>query len=268
MDDNQIFKNWEIFKNLLLSTKRNGIENIVKWLDESDFKFAPASTQYHNCIRGGLLAHSLQVYYHMYDFNNLIQFFDLQNDTIIITALLHDVCKIDTYNTSYRNTKNEEGQWVKVPYFTVDEKLPFGHGEKSVYLLLKHGLETTMIEDMMIRSHMGSFRDNQYLNDVSHRFSKCPQSIVLHFADMLSTYTTESPDLPGRFKEKLLGRNISEDVIEYNKSKIVVIDGQQYTLAPSNASVDNLKIIEVKSLENGILKSYKVYSPHGDGLPF
>ena len=109
MEDQQIFEKWEEFKRILKSTNREGIDSIIKWLDESDFKVAPASTQYHSSIKGGLLLHSLQVYYHMYDFNNLIQFFDIPNDTIAIVALLHDVCKVDSYNVSYRNTKNENG---------------------------------------------------------------------------------------------------------------------------------------------------------------
>ena len=264
MDDKQIFNNWEQFKELLKSTNREGIEEIIKWLDESDFKFAPASTQYHNSFKGGLLTHSLDVYYHMYDFSNLIEFFDLPKDTIIITALLHDVCKIDTYDTSYRNVKNEEGQWTKVPYFTVNEAIPYGHGEKSVMLLQYKGLKLNLIEIMMIRNHMSAFRDNQYLNDVSHRFSKCPQSLILHFADMLSTYTNESNDLQKRFKEKLLGRNINE-CLQKLKESIIKIDNMEYKLAPENALVDDKQIIIVKDSEG---KEYKVYSPYKDGLPF
>lgn len=265
MEDKQIFEKWEEFKSLLKSTNREGIENIITWLDESDFKFAPASTQYHSSMRGGLLYHSLQVYYHMYDFSNLIQFFGLTPDTIIITALLHDVCKVDTYTVSYRNVKQEDGNWVKMPYFTVDEQIPYGHGEKSVWLLNKKGLKTTVIEDMMIRSHMGAFRDNQYLNDVSHRFSKCPQSLILHFADMLSTYTTESSDLQQRYKDQLLGRNINECLQELNKPKIIKYNGVEYQIAPDNIEADGTKIIPL-ILEDGT--SINVYAPYGDGLPF
>ena len=269
MEDKQIFDNWEIFKDLLKSTNRNGINEVIDWLDKSDFKFAPASTQYHNCFKGGLLAHSLDVYYHMYDFENLINFFDLPKESIIITALLHDVCKIDTYETSYRNAKNEEGQWVKVPYYTVNESIPYGHGEKSVMLLQYKGLEMNLIEIMMIRNHMGAFRDNQYLNDVSHRFSKCPQSLILHFADMLSTYTNESNDLQKRFKEKLLGRNINECLQKLNKKdKIINIDGMEYELAPEDSIVDNEKIIEMIVSRGENIYKYKVYAPHADGLPF
>lgn len=264
MEDKQIFEKWEEVKTLLKETKREGIEEVIKWLDESDFKFAPASTQYHANYKGGLLEHSLQVYYHMYDFNNLINFFDLPRDTIIITSLLHDVCKIDTYEVSYRNTKNEQGEWIKVPYYTVKDGIPLGHGEKSVMLLQYKGLKLNMIEIMMIRSHMGAFRDNQFLNDISHRFSVCPQSIVLHFADMLATYTTESEDLQTRYKEKLLGRNINECLQELSKPKIVKIDNMEYKLAPENAEIDGVKIITINTTNGPI----KVYSPNGDGLPF
>lgn len=268
MEDKEIFEKWEQFKDLLKSTNREGIENVIKWLDETDFKFAPASTQYHSSEKGGLLKHSLNVYYHMYDFDNLIKFFDLPEDGIILTALLHDVCKVQTYETSYRNTKNEEGQWIKVPYYTVNDLMPYGHGEKSVILLLMQGLKLNHIECMMIRSHMGSFRDNQYLNDVSHRFSKCPQSIVLHFADMLSTYTTESPDLQNRYKEKLIGYNITNCLEELNKPRTIQIDGMEYKLAPEDAEVDNVKVIEMMVANGEHTYKYKVYAPHADGLPF
>lgn len=265
MEDKEIFNNWEEYKNLLKSTNREGIDNIIKWLDETDFKFAPASTQYHSSEKGGLLKHSLNVYYHMYDFENLLKFFDLKEDNIIITALLHDVCKVQTYETSYRNVKNEEGQWVKAPYYTVNDMMPYGHGEKSVILLLMYGLKLSHLECMMIRNHMGAFRDNQYLNDVSHRFSKCPQSLVLHYADMLSTYTSESQDLPKRFKDKILGHNINECLKELNKPKTIKYNGIEYKIASENDIVDNKKIIPL-ILEDGT--SINVFAPHGDGLPF
>ena len=271
MEDQQIFEKWEEFKRILKSTNREGIDEVIKWLDESDFKVAPASTQYHSSIKGGLLLHSLQVYYHMYDFNNLIQFFDIPNDTIAIVALLHDVCKVDSYNVSYRNTKNENGEWIKVPYYTMDEKIPYGHGEKSVMLLQYYGLKLNFTEIMMIRSHMGAFRDNQYLTDISHRFSKCPQTLLLHFADMLSTYTTESADLQKRYKEKITpaGRNINEHLQNLNKPKTINIGGTEYKLAPEDAVVDNEKIIEMMVNQNGTdkIKTVKVYAPYGDGLP-
>ena len=271
MEEQKIEEMWKEFKTILLNTKRKGIENIINWLEnETDFKTAPASTQYHSSIKGGLLYHSLQVYYHMYDFNNLLQIFDLSNETVAITALLHDVCKTNTYDVSYRNTKNEEGNWIKVPYYTVNESIPYGHGEKSVMLLQYYGLELSLIEIMMIRSHMGAFRDNQQIPEVSKRFSICPQSIVLHFADMLSTYTTESNDLQKRFKDKINGRNVNEWLENLNKPKTINIGGTEYLLAPEDAIVDNEKIVEKIVNPDGTDKfiKVKVYTPYGDGLPF
>ena len=115
MEDNQIQELWNEYKNLLLSTKRENIEKLVQWLDESDFKFAPASTQYHNAFKGGLLQHSINVYNAMHDFGHWLEFLDIPEESVIITALLHDICKVYCYEVSMRNTKNEQGQWVQVP---------------------------------------------------------------------------------------------------------------------------------------------------------
>ena len=103
---------------------------------------------------------------------------------------------------------------------------------------------------------------------VSHRFSKCPQSLILHYADMLSTYTTESLDLQNRFKEKILGKNITECIEELNKPSTIQIDGMEYKLAPEDAEVDNVKVIEMMVANGEQIYKYKVYAPHADGLPF
>lgn len=215
MEDQKIFEQWELFKDLLKSTQRPGVENVIKWLDNSDFKFAPASTQYHNDFRGGLLNHSLNVYNILSkDLGFLTEYFELPQDTIILTTLLHDVCKVNFYNTSYRNTKNEEGQWIKVPYYTVEDQQPWGHGEKSVIELLKNGLILNDIEISMIRNHMG-FSEDEKISMVSHCFSKYPQCLVLYFADMIATYIPESKDLPSSFRQKLIGDSITTSLILY-----------------------------------------------------
>lgn len=271
MDDKQIFDCWETYKELLKKTNRPGIDAVIKWLDESDFKFAPASTKYHNSFKGGLLKHSLDVYYHMYDFKNLLAFFDLQEDTIILTSLLHDVCKVDCYNIDYRNSKNEEGQWIKVPYYTWGESKPYGHGHKSIILLLQLGLQLNDIEIAMIMNHMGFSNtvSDKESNRVSALFSACPQCLVLHYADELATYTTESTDLQTRFKQKLGGRNITECLQIQHQKQTIVVDGFEYKLAPQDSEVDGQKIITVPQVNQlGVKVDVKVYAPHGDGLPF
>lgn len=265
MEDKQIFDMWETYKSLLKSTNREGIDSLIKWLDESDFKFAPASTKYHNAKRGGLLEHSLNVYYYMYDFQSHIQFMNISNETIIITALLHDICKTYFYITDYRNVKNEQGEWVKAPYFTVKDQFPFGHGEKSVCLIQNH-IKLTGVEKMMIRFHMGFSKDDPM--SVSNAFSMYPECLLLSFADQICTYVPESVDLKPEWKNKLLGRNLTESLQILSKPKEIEISGTKYTLAPEDAVVDGEKVVEMMVTQGEKIFKYKVFAPHGDGLPF
>ena len=262
MTDEQIQKNWETYVELLRSTKREGIEDLIAWIDKSDFKLAPASTKYHNDFRGGLLAHSLNVYYIMYDFINYITYFNIPADSIIIASLLHDICKVYFYKVEMGNSKNEQtGQWEKVPYYTVKDRFPIGHGEKSIIIVQKY-IKLTAVEVAMIRNHMGFCRDNEM--DVSNLFSMYPESLLLHFADQLATYIPESKDLDNTLKQMFIGRNISESLDLLNKRDNIIIEGTSYKLALPNATVDNKTIIELDY--NG--QKVKVFSPHGDGLPF
>lgn len=268
MEDKEIFNSWETFKDLLKSTQRPNITNLIDWLDRTDFKFAPASIRYHNCFRGGLLKHSLDVYYTMQDFQIFSDFFDLPKDTLIITALLHDICKVNCYEVSYRNTKNENGEWVRVPYYTWNEQEPIGHGAKSVMLINEFGVALNKIERAMIVNHMG-FSNGEDSNRVSNLFSKCPQSLLLHWADEACTFIKESDDLPKRFKDKFVSNNITQSL---NTLKdCVVIDGVMFKKAPENSVVDNTRIIEVLlNNEDGTTKAVKVYKDINvaDGLPF
>lgn len=264
MEDKQIFEKWEEFKALLKSTNREGITEFIKWLDSTDFKFAPASTQYHNSFKGGLLAHSLNVYYAMYDFGSMLDFLEIPQESIIITALLHDICKIDCYTVSYRNTKNENGEWIKVPYYQFDEVEPLGHAEKSIMYIYEHGLTLTKVERAMIRNHMG-FTVNDDERRVNKLFRICPQSLVLSYADMLATFVTEGYDMPERFKQKMIGRNIGESLkLLKEKQTKIVVDGTEYKLAPTDSVVDDEKIITIHYNGNAV----KVYAPYKDGLPF
>ena len=266
MEDNQIQELWNQYKELLLSTNRPNIENLVNWLEnDTDFKVAPASTQYHCSFRGGLLQHSLNVYYATKDFQHWIDMFEIKEDTLIITALLHDICKANCYNVSMRNTKNESGQWVQVPFYTYDEQLPWGHGDKSVILILQHGVYLDNVEISMIRNHMG-FSSSDDERRVSKLFRLCPQSVLLHCADLEATMMMESFDGPQRFIDKMLGKNIVEslEILNNDKLKTINILGTEYSIAPQNAIVDDKTVIEIPY--NG--SKIKVYSPFNDGLPF
>lgn len=199
MEAKKIEQMWEEYKNLLLSTKRQGIEQLIDWLNKSDFKIAPASTKYHGSYEGGLIEHSLTVYKEAIRFTDLIELFKIPKDSLIITSLLHDVCKVNYYKQDMRNVK-ENGTWIKKPYYTVDDYFPIGHAEKSV-IIIQQFIKINEIEIAMIRNHMGAFKDD--MNCVSQLFSKYPESLVIHMADMIATYVIESPDMLDEFKNRL-----------------------------------------------------------------
>ena len=191
---------WKLYSDLLLSTKRPGIKQLVEWLNNSDFKIAPASTRYHNCCEGGLLQHSINVYNELLRQKDLIKLLNIPWDTLIITALLHDICKVNYYKMDVRNVK-KNGTWVQEPYYTVDDLYPIGHGEKSI-IIAQEFIKLTDVEVAMIRNHMGGFVDNSYFSS-SALFNKYPESLLLHMADMRATYIVESPGMLEQFKEGL-----------------------------------------------------------------
>ena len=126
----------EIIK-LLKSTNREGIDKVIEFMEKSDF--FTASTRFHGAYEGGLAAHSFKVYEILkYKIKNNIEDIQVPEESIIISALLHDICKANYYKTDYRNAKNSFGEWEKVPYYTIDDTIPYGHGEKSVMMLTEY----------------------------------------------------------------------------------------------------------------------------------
>ena len=196
----QKLTDWDIYKNLLLSTKRKGIENLIQWLDNSDFKVAPASTRYHSNHEGGLLEHSLNVYNECIRQKDLIKLFNIPQDTLIITSLLHDICKVNYYKMDVRNVK-KNGAWVQEPYYTLDDMFPMGHAEKSI-IIAQQFIQLSDVEIAMIRAHMGGFVSDNYFSP-SAVYNKYPEAIVLHNADLIATYVLESPGMLEEFKEHL-----------------------------------------------------------------
>lgn len=177
----------EKFIELLKSTNREGIDNLIAFLEKTDFFTTPASTRFHNSFEGGLLAHSLNVYTAL---KKLVSD-EWSEDTIIIVALLHDICKINTYKVDYRNKKDESGTWVKEPYYTTDDMMPLGHGEKSV-MLISEFIKLTKEELYAIRWHMGGFEPKENYNYISNAFSKYPLAVYTHMADLMATYILEN----------------------------------------------------------------------------
>lgn len=164
------------------NVKRDGADKLLAYLETTDFFTAPASTKYHLACDSGLVQHSINVY---------SRFNCDDAESRAICALLHDVCKANYYTVSTRNVKNEQtGQWEKVPFYSVDDQLPYGHGEKSVYIISGF-MKLTRDEAMAIRWHMGAYEGEKAWNNVSAAFEKYPLAFNLHIADMQATYVDE-----------------------------------------------------------------------------
>lgn len=172
--------------------KREGIDDLLNYLETTDFYEAPASTKYHGAYKGGLLEHSINVF-EMLSGSLSYASPKYSKETIALVSLFHDLCKANFYSVEMRNSRNENGQWVKVPYYSTKDQYPFGHGEKSVYLLMKY-LKLTDEEALAIRWHMGGFTDSVKGGSysLSDAFSSSELALELHIADMRASYILES----------------------------------------------------------------------------
>ena len=176
--------------------KREGADKLLAFLtsESCDFFTAPASTRYHGNFEGGLLQHSLNVYDCLCDILNRPRMKEMygisySDESIAIAALMHDLCKINFYKTSYKNVKNEFGRWESVPYYTIEDTLPYGHGEKSVYILSGY-MRLTRDEAFAIRYHMG-FSGTEDPGNVGRALEMFPLAYALCMADMEAAYFME-----------------------------------------------------------------------------
>lgn len=179
---------------------RPGADKLLAWIESSDFFTAPASTRFHLSSPGGLLEHSLHVFERMKaicanEATITPGFNEPSMETIAICGLLHDICKANFYAVEMRNRKNDQGRWEQYPFYVVDDELPYGHGEKSVYIISGF-MRLSREEAMAIRWHMG-FSDNDFQGggySVGNAFDKFPLAVLLHIADLQATYLDETGD--------------------------------------------------------------------------
>lgn len=178
----------EFEKTARAHVKREGLEDLLAWLANTDFYTAPASSRFHGSHEGGLVIHSLNVFRRLKD---LVGFYDDGNisyESQAIVALFHDLCKVNYYKVSTRNVKNEKtGQWEKKPYYAVDELYPYGgHGSKSVYLT-QNFIKLTPEEASAINCHMGPW-DRQDYGKPGEVFGANMLAWLVHIADEAATY--------------------------------------------------------------------------------
>ena len=182
----------EIYK---ANIKREGADKLLEYLESpaSDFFEAPASTRFHGAYAGGLVEHCVNVYHCLAAYLSRERVretygVEASEESIAIAALLHDLCKVNCYKPGTRNVK-ENGVWKTVPTFEYSDDLPYGHGEKSVYIITGF-MRLTREEAFAIRYHMG-FAGTEDARNVGEAFQRFPLAFALSTADMEATYFLE-----------------------------------------------------------------------------
>lgn len=193
------------FESMLSECKRDGMDKLMDYIRKSDFYTAPASTRFHSCHEGGLLEHSLNVADCLLNkFDSPLwkeQLSEVGRESIIISALLHDICKSNYYAIEMKNKKvysdhgkkldsNGRYDWETVPGYTVDDKIPYGHGEKSV-MMIEEFIKLKPVERYAIRWHMGFTEAKENWSTVSLAIKKYPLVLAIFEADLESTYLLE-----------------------------------------------------------------------------
>ncbi len=194
MSKEELEEQKEMILDLLRSTERDGIDKLADYLsDSTDFFTAPASTRFHNNFSGGLAQHCLNVYE---NFKSLLEIkgVEMSEDSIIICALLHDLCKCNTYIVETRNRKNEQGQWEKYNIWATnkDVDIPLPHSSRSIAIIRKF-IKLSIKEELTIFYHMGPYggEDYEYRNMLKAANEKYPQTVLFYVADTIASYLDE-----------------------------------------------------------------------------
>ena len=188
-------ENVEFFKATLSSVVRDGIDDLLRFIEKSDFYTAPASTRFHGAFEGGLLEHSIQVYNCLMKKKHIEgtvwhdALSDVSDESIAISALLHDLCKTYFYSVEMRN-KKVDGSWIQVPSYRVEDKIPYGHGEKSV-MMIEEYIKLKPVERYAIRWHMGPYSGERDWSTLASAMDKYPLVMALFEADMEASHLIE-----------------------------------------------------------------------------
>lgn len=178
----------ERFISLCSGIHKDGINELMEWLENSDFYTCPASSKYHLNCEGGLLEHSLNVYDELKRLLVAYPEIKVSEESILITSLFHDLCKVNCYKPESRNRKTTSGTWERYTAYTRKEDFCYGgHGSKSVYLIQKF-MNLTDEEAVAINCHMSCWDGN---TTVGEAYAQFPFAWLLHVADESATYIAE-----------------------------------------------------------------------------
>lgn len=207
LSEEKIKHNKEEFISIAKTINREGMDELIKALEESDFFVAPASTKYHLNVKGGLCEHSLNVYYNMLKLRDTFCP-GIEDETCKVSALFHDLAKVNFYEEYAQNVKeysprgskrDEMGNfdWVakkayKVKSASDRDFVCSTHGVNS-YILLSKYIKLYQQERAAIINHHSGLDDGMANNDIGEVFNRYPAATILHMADYLATYINENP---------------------------------------------------------------------------
>lgn len=236
--------------------KRPGIDELIKYLEKSDFFEAPASTKYHGCYSGGLVQHCIDVFNCLHDELAFIYGDNYEakysGETIAIVSLFHDLCKIGRYNAGTRNVKDPvTKQWHEEPtYFYNTEAFELGHGAQSMYTVMKY-VQLTDEEAQAIYWHMGAYDISAYsnLNGLGSAYERNGLAFALHRADMMATYVVDNKHfdeapLPEATEEEHTSRASKPDAAEEKTPAVKTPDDADDEFNPADYedwSIEDLK---------------------------
>ena len=207
LTEQQIDANKQLVITMLKSTNREGIDKLIDWMQKSDYFIAPSSSNYHCNYKGGLCEHSLNVYNVAKKLNESIlpmsEKFEgkqIKEDSLVISTLLHDLCKVNFYKPKEKWFKDDQNQWQKYIGYEIDDNFPLGHGEKSI-IIANTFIKLTGAELLAIRWHMGLSDKGNTMSDYNHpalmKALECdPLVILVELADYYSSFAIESKEDP------------------------------------------------------------------------
>ncbi|MBQ7689814.1 MAG: TraI domain-containing protein [Muribaculaceae bacterium] len=182
---------------LLRSTGREGVDDLIEYLDDGRNRFftAPASVSHHLNKDGGLVRHSLNVCHAALKLREMVIAerpdleAELNESSVIIASLLHDISKADIYIPTRRKSKHpKNGLTEYIDTYNVNySNFPMGHGEKSAIMALWSGLDITQEELLAIRWHMTAwdlpFQSNELTRSMNVARDKYPLCSLIQLAD-------------------------------------------------------------------------------------
>lgn len=189
----------ERIKDLLLSTKRQGMEKLIACMEENGFFTAPCSTSHHLSKEGGLAEHHLNVLDAAIILRNSLGIVDgIDDASIIICSLLHDIGKMGQFGkpnyvpnmlkgrATKANPNPEPRQSEAKPFKSNPELLHVDHEVRALAIISKF-IDLTEEEQLAILWHNGLYGPFKY----EIQGQETPLYMIIHFADMWASRVME-----------------------------------------------------------------------------